>query len=52
MEDVRYMGLNQASEWIVKEIARLCQAIHDEYLDPSLDSFRARLDMQQRVAAP
>ena len=51
VEDVRKMGLNQTSEWIVGEIADLCSAIHDEYLAPSVDSLRAQVHRLPESAA-
>lgn len=43
IEDVHHIGLHEILEWIVAEIAKVCDAVHAEYLNPSLDSLRARV---------
>lgn len=44
IEEVQRLGLHETLTWIVEEASRLCEAIHDEYLDPSLESLRGRLE--------
>jgi uncharacterized alpha-E superfamily protein len=34
--DVERHGLHQTLTWIVREVAHLCDAIHDDYLDPPM----------------
>jgi uncharacterized alpha-E superfamily protein len=43
IDDVRRIGLHETLTWIVEETAHLCEAIHDEFLDPPLDMLRARV---------
>jgi hypothetical protein len=43
IDDVRRIGLHEVLTWIVDETARLCEAIHDEFLDPPLEKLRARV---------
>jgi uncharacterized alpha-E superfamily protein len=46
IEDVRRRGLHETLTWIVQEVAMLCDAIHEEFLDPTNESVRARLRRQ------
>jgi uncharacterized alpha-E superfamily protein len=46
IEDVLKLGLHETLTWIVDDTARLCDAIRDEYLEPSLDSLRARVEAE------
>ena len=43
IEEVRKLGLHETLTWMVDETALLCNAIHDEYVDPPLDALRARV---------
>lgn len=43
IDEVRRLGLHETLTWIVGETSRLCDAIHDEYLEPPLEALRARL---------
>ncbi|MHA7836978.1 MAG: alpha-E domain-containing protein [bacterium] len=43
IDEVRRLGLHETLTWIVDETAHLCDVLHDEYFDPSLDALRARL---------
>lgn len=43
IEEVHHLGLHEVVTWIVDDTARLCEAIHDEYLDPPLAALRARV---------
>ncbi len=49
MGDVHRMGLHETLTWVVDETARLCDAIHGEYLEPSLDSLRAHVRRDART---
>jgi uncharacterized alpha-E superfamily protein len=43
IDDIRTRGLHEVLTWIVQEVACLCDAIHEEFLDPTHESIRARL---------
>ena len=43
---LRKRGLHETLTWIVQEMAILCDAIHEEFLDPTNESVRARLRRQ------
>jgi uncharacterized alpha-E superfamily protein len=43
IEEVHRLGLHETLTWIVDDTALLCDAIHDEYLDPPLAALRARV---------
>ena len=47
IEDVQRRGIHETLTWIVGETAGLCNAIHEDFLDPSDATLRARA----RVAA-
>ena len=49
MGDVHRMVLHETLTWVVDETARLCDAIHGEYLEPSLDSLRAHVRRDART---
>ncbi len=51
MDEVRRQGIHRVATWLVDETAVLCNAIHEEFLDPSIDSLRARVHRNDRVAA-
>ena len=51
MDEVRRQGLHRVATWLVDETAVLCNAIHEEFLAPSIDSLRARVHRNDRVAA-
>jgi hypothetical protein len=44
--DVRKLGLHETLTWIVDQTAQLCEAIREEYLEPSLESLRARVEAE------
>jgi uncharacterized alpha-E superfamily protein len=46
IEDVRSKGLHETLTWIVEQVAVLCDAIHEEFLDPTNESVRSRLRRQ------
>jgi len=48
-DDVKRLGLHEVLTWIVDETARLCETIHDEYLDPPLDALRAQVRRRPMV---
>lgn len=43
IDDVRHLGLHETCTWLVDDLARLCETIHAEFFDPSIESLRARL---------
>jgi len=51
IEDIQSVGLHETLTWIVEETARLCDAIHIEYLEPSEESLHARLARNARRSA-
>ena len=51
MDEVQRQGIHRVATWLVDETAVLCNAIHEEFLDPSIDSLRARVHRNDRVAA-
>ena len=51
IDEVRRQGLHRVATWLVDETSVLCNAIHEEFLDPSIDSLRARVHRNDRVAA-
>ena len=46
IDDVRSKGLHETLTWIVEQVAVLCDAIHEEFLDPTNESVRSRLRRQ------
>lgn len=51
MDEVHRQGLHRVATWLVDETAILCDAIHDEFLAPSIESLRARVHRNDRVQA-
>jgi uncharacterized alpha-E superfamily protein len=51
MDEVRRQGLHRVATWVVDETAVLCDAIHEEFLAPSIESLRARVRHNDRIAA-
>ncbi len=51
MDDVMKLGLHETLEWVVDQDARLCTALHGEYLSPSLDALKMRVRRQALDAA-
>ncbi|MFO0688501.1 MAG: alpha-E domain-containing protein [Myxococcota bacterium] len=51
MDEVHRQGLHRVATWLVDETAILCDAIHDEFLAPSIESLRARVNRNDRVQA-
>ncbi len=51
MEEVRRQGLHRVATWVVDETAILCDAIHDEFLAPSIESLRERVRQADRAGA-
>ena len=51
MDEVRRQGLHRVATWLVDETAVLCEAIHEEFLSPSVESLRARVHRSDRATA-
>lgn len=51
MDEVRRQGLHRVATWLVDETAVLCDAIHEEFLAPSIESLRARVRHNDKNAA-
>ncbi len=47
---VRHQGVHEVLTWIVGATTELCQAIHDDYLDPPLDQLRASVQAKKQVS--
>ena len=43
IDDVRRKGLHDTLTWIVEDTAGVCDAIHAEFLAPSIELLRARV---------
>jgi uncharacterized alpha-E superfamily protein len=51
VEDVLHLGIHRTLTWIVDTVAELCDAIHDDYLDPPLPLLRQRARKQSQGQA-
>ncbi len=51
MEEVRRQGLHRVATWLVDETSVLCDAIHEDFLAPSIESLRARVRQNDKLAA-
>ncbi len=51
IDEVRRQGIHRVATWVVDETAILCDAIHEEFLAPSIESLRARVHASDRAAA-
>ena len=49
--EVHRQGLHRVATWVVDETAILCDAIHDEFLAPSIESLRERVRQNDRAGA-
>ncbi len=47
--DVQRLGIHEVLTWIVDETAKLCDDIHDDYLDPPVDQLRASARLLRAV---
>lgn len=48
-EDVLHVGIHEVLPWIVDTQAELCDALHDDYLDPPLEVLRERVQTQAQT---
>lgn len=51
MDEVRRQGIHRVATWLVDETAVLCDAIHEEFLAPSIETLRARVRQNDKLAA-
>ncbi len=51
IDEVHRQGLHRVATWVVDETAVVCDAIHDEFLAPSVESLRARVQRIDRSTA-
>lgn len=51
IDEVHRQGIHRVATWVVDETALVCDAIHDEFLAPSVESLRARVQRIDRSMA-
>jgi uncharacterized alpha-E superfamily protein len=50
IDDVRHVGIHEVLTWIVDSTAELCDAVHDDYLDPPVAMLQRQARQVQRSA--